>query len=198
MIALFSLLIVFTLQPDLRMDPNDATTEAINTMKVLASQMTNALHVLEAAAATGDAPTHHVVNISRDQQPQGFHGKPSDDPEEWLERSKPVPQSIIEQKTVSSHVRSPCLKKLLGGGTRRSSTINLLLGQNFATPCWIVSSTTCWTTATQKLYLKEQARRETVHEFADVMKQLFREVDILESMQVLPLPRSWGQSSAKR
>ncbi len=138
--------------------PNDTTEEAMHTMKILASQMANALHVLASAATTRAAPTHHVVNVARDQQPQGFHGKPSDDPEEWIEKF--LSYATINGWSEDSFVAraKPMLKEIwrLYKEIINDAPVSWLEFCNLLLRHFKLSSTQ----ATQKLHLKRLARKE--------------------------------------
>ena len=161
------------------MDPA-TVAEALQAMTTVAAQVANAVHAL----STSGGATHHVVNVARDQQPQGFHGKSSDDAEEWLEKFQscavinnwPEDSLVARAKPMLKEAAWRWYKEVIADTPVSWVQFCELMLQRFRLST---------TQAVQKLHLRFQTKKETLHEFADAMKQLFRQVGIPEGMQIL-------------
>ena len=164
------------------MDPAASLTEAVQALTAVANQMAVALHTLNTSRATGGI--HHIINVAKDQQPQVFHGKTTECPEEWLEKFQsiavinnwPGDTFVARAKPMLEEAAWRWYKEIIADTPVTWPEFSALLLKHFK-----LSSTE----VAQMLLLRYQSKKESVQELADAMKQLFREGGIPEAMQIL-------------
>ena len=164
------------------MDPAASLTEAVQALTAVANQMASVLHTFNTSGATGGI--HHIINVAKDQQPQVFHGKTTECPEEWLEKfhsiavinNWPEDTLVARARPMLKEAAWRWYKEIIADTPVTWAEFSALLLKRFK-----LNSTE----VAQRLLLRYQSKKENVQEFADAMKQLFREAGIPKAMQIL-------------